>query len=82
MLTRADLDAELARRNEQNARDKAEVDRLNTEKEAAKQERMRLAEKREREERLERLRQQRARIHRRTWHYHIPEKDKSQARLR
>lgn len=55
VLTRAELDAELARRNEQNARDKAEIDRNNEEKEDAKQERMRLARQREREERAEQL---------------------------
>lgn len=55
ILTHADMDAEIARRNEQNARDKAAIDRLNKEKEAEKEKRMRLAEKREREERLERL---------------------------
>ena len=80
ILTRAAMDAEIARRAEQNARDKAEIDRLNAEREAEKQKRMRLKEEQDRKERIERLLQQRARIRRRIWHYRIPEKDKFQPR--
>ncbi len=75
--TRAELDAELVRRAEQNARDKAEIDRLEAEKKSEKSERMRLAEVRERKERLERLRQQRE-SRRRIWFYRIPKKDPTQ----